>query len=141
MIGSAKISQADAEPLAIIGMSCRFPGGIGSPEDLWQVLSQERDVISPFPRDRGWDTDVYDPSAGADGKSYVGRGGFLADATDFDAAFFGISPREAIAMDPQQRLLLEVAWEALERSAIDPVSLRGSSTGVFVGAEPRKPSR
>ena len=137
MIGSAKISPADAEPLAIIGMSCRFPGGIGSPEDLWQVLSDEREVISPFPRDRGWDADIYDPRPGADGKSYVGRGGFLDDAADFDAAFFGISPREAVAMDPQQRLLLEVSWEAIERSAIDPATLRGSGTGVFVGAEPR----
>jgi acyl transferase domain-containing protein len=137
MIGSAKISPAAAKPLAIIGMSCRFPGGIGSPEDLWQVLSEGREVISPFPRDRGWDADAYDPSPGADGKSYVGRGGFIDDAADFDAAFFGISPREAVSMDPQQRLLIEVAWEALERSAIDPASLRGTSTGVFVGAEPR----
>jgi len=122
MTGSAKISPVDAEPLAIIGMSCRFPGGIGSPEDLWQVVSGEREVISPFPRDRGWDADVYDPRPGADGKSYVGRGGFLDDAAGFDAAFFGISPREAIAMDPQQRLLLEVSWEAIERAAIDPAS-------------------
>jgi acyl transferase domain-containing protein len=137
MIGSAKISSDNAEPLAIIGMGCRFPGDIGSPEDLWQVLSEEREVISPFPRDRGWDVGVYDPRPGADGKSYVGRGGFLADAAGFDAAFFGISPREAVAMDPQQRLLLEVSWEALERSAIDPESLRGSGTGVFIGAEPR----
>ncbi len=137
MNDSGATSFAGAEPLAIIGMSCRFPGGIGSPEDLWIVVSEEREVISPFPRDRGWDPDIYDPRPGGDGKSYVDRGGFVGDVANFDAAFFGISPREALAMDPQQRLLLEASWEVLEGAGIVPASLRGSDTGVFVGAEPR----
>ncbi|MEV4383593.1 SDR family NAD(P)-dependent oxidoreductase [Streptosporangium sp. NPDC049644] len=126
VVTRARTSVAD-DPVVIVGMSCRFPGGVNSPEELWRLLSEGQDAISPVPADRGWDTGLLS------GTGLDVQGGFLADVAGFDAGFFGISPREALAMDPQQRLLLEGAWEAIERAGIDPVSLKGSSTGVFVG--------
>ncbi|MGA7055404.1 MAG: beta-ketoacyl synthase N-terminal-like domain-containing protein, partial [Mycobacterium sp.] len=135
-----EIGQAPAvhvtgdDPIAIVAMSCRYPGGINSPDDLWEMLAQGRDVLSEFPSDRGWNlAGLYNPDPDVAGSCITHTGGFVDGVADFDAAFFGVPPSEALAMDPQQRLLLELSWEALERAGIEPGKLRGSATGVFAG--------
>lgn len=126
-----EMRDAAREPVAIVAMSCRLPGGVGAPEELWRLVADGTDAIVDFPDDRGW------TETGPAPEGYARRGGFVPHATDFDAALFGINPREALAMDPQQRLLLEASWEALERAGIDPHSLAGSDTGS--SSAPRRP--
>jgi pimaricinolide synthase PimS1 len=134
---SNRVQELEAqltEPIAIVGMGCRFPGGVASADELWQLVAGAHDAMSDFPDDRGWDlAALYDPDPDTPGATHTTAGGFVPDFTEFDAPFFGVSPREAVAMDPNQRVLLETAWETIERAGIDPASLRGQSVGVYAG--------
>jgi polyketide synthase 7 len=129
-----RLTQAAAEPVAVVSMACRFPGGVRTPEDLWELLAAGGDTVGPYPADRGWDGGLFEAAPDGSTQPPTGQGAFLHDAGDFDPEAFGISPREATAMDPQQRIILEVAWEAIERAGLPTSSLKGSATGVFVGA-------
>ncbi|MER7421139.1 beta-ketoacyl synthase N-terminal-like domain-containing protein, partial [Micromonospora peucetia] len=133
-VAAAVAARPTDEPIAIVGMACRYPGGVNSPDDLWQLLINSREGITGFPTDRGWQLDtLFDPDPDTPGTSYVNQGGFLLDAAGFDAEYFSISPREALAMDPQQRVFLETCSAALENAGLRPDTLRGSATGVFTG--------